>query len=94
MCTHKRVELVFENILRIEIAMRSVVKLWPEVRDCVAASEFQRDQVVDFVLADRVVTDSILLIHATLFGFRHVANAFRVTRTTDRRDVHVEHATR
>src|SRR5882672_6629916 len=94
MRTDERMELVLEDVLRIEIAVRSIVQLRPEVCDRVAASKFERDQAIDFVLVPHMVSNSILGVHATLFGLRYIANTFRVTRMTDRRCTNMEHRSR
>ena len=46
---------ILQFVLDVRVPGRGFVGLWPQVLDRVGTAEFQRDQVIDFVLAGSVV---------------------------------------
>jgi len=93
--THESVQTIFKNVLAIQVAVRVIIQLGPQVANRVAPAKFERDEVVDLVLASRVMSDAVLRIDLVLLGFGNVANAGRITGPTDRRNGYMErHARR
>ena len=93
--TQKSVQTVFKNILAVEVSVRVIIQLGPQVANRVAPAKFERDEVVDLVLASGVMSDAVLRVDLVLLGFGNVANAGRIAGPTDRRNRYMErHARR
>lgn len=73
------VQPVLKPVLLVK-AGRRVRGLWKEVAARVGASEFERDQVVDLVLACPVSPDPVVAIHPLFGRLGHVPGPARVAR--------------
>jgi hypothetical protein len=75
--------------------VRVIIQLGPQIANRVAPAKFERDEVVDLVLASRVMSDAVFRVDLVLLGLGNVANAGRITGPTDRCNGYVErHARR
>jgi hypothetical protein len=72
-------ELVLKAILDMGVPV-PVIRLRPQVPNIVAAAQFQRNQVIHFVLTRCMAGDAIFGEDFFLLGFRDMANRFRVSR--------------
>ena len=88
------VQTVLEDVLAVQVSPRVIVRFGPEVANRIAATQLERDEVVNLVLAGRAVGNAVLRIDLVLFGFGDVADAGGVSGSTDRHDGNAKRGTR
>ena len=93
--THESVQMILENVLAVEVSVRVIIQLGPQVANRVAPAKFERDEMVDLILPGGVMSDAVFRVDLVLLGLGNVAHAGRITGPTDRRNGYMErHARR
>jgi hypothetical protein len=77
------VKLSFEPVFYLGVPRRGPVGLRPEIFDRIGATEFERNQVIDLVIAGTVRRDAIFPVNFAFHFCRNVTHLFSVSGYTE-----------